>query len=314
MLVRMKQRTSNNNGGYPDFSEKEYEIADILIQLPKLIKNSELNYLIQLSWGAKRRRSASGTPSSSTVSPSSPPTHLNNRSLPPPPPCSKVDFISSPNTPLSFIVHSDSDSKPNKSLKRKLPKKKTKEEWQELEMDVKDRNCTLKKEVQIVMEHYKTLKAQNLKLKSMLGKTSNDGLQELDLFVEEPTTAPVPQQQQQVLGVGAEPRYVCQQPQTTFQFLDTKPQFGSESSRFLQPQATMSQHLGPLGIPDLNFVVNHDEIEIIGDDNRYNKHRMGSMYHPVDDLRKRETSEARKKRYEVGKAKKSAKPRLQIRL
>ncbi|KAI3981612.1 hypothetical protein MKX01_007532 [Papaver californicum] len=319
MLARMKQRTSsnNNNGGYSDFSEKEYEIADILIQLPQLIRNSELNYLIQLSWGAKRRRTAIfGTPSSSAISPTSPSTHLShlynhNHSLPPPPSC-KVDAISSPNTPLSFLPQSDSDSKPNKYLKRKLPKKKTIEEWKDILTEVKDRNHIFKKEVQTVMEHFNTLKAQNLRLKSILSRKSN-GLQELDLFVEEPITAPA-QHQQEVLGVGAEPRFVYQQQETPFQFI--------HSSTYLQPQITMGQQrMGPSGIPDLNFVVaNHDEHEIMGDGIRYNSNIMGGIYQPFDDdLRKRvltsaASSAARRRRIEVTKVKKSAKPSLRIRL
>ncbi|KAI3890442.1 hypothetical protein MKW92_031482 [Papaver armeniacum] len=323
MLARMKQRTSSNsnNGGYSDFSQKEYEIADILIQLPQLILNSELNYLIQLSWGAKRNRTdIFRTPSSSTVSPTSPSTHLShlynrNQSLPPPP-FSKVDVISSPNTPLSFLPQSDSDSKPNKSLKKKVPKKKTVEEWRDKLAEVQDGNHALKKGVETVREHFNTLKAQNSRLKSILSKRSN-GLQELDLFVkEEPITAPAQQQEHQVFGVGVEPRFVYPQQETPFQFIDLKPQFGAESLRYLQPQITMGQqHLGPSGIPDLNFVANLDEHEMVGDDIRYINNTMGGMYQPFDDLRKKElTGAARKRRYEKGKIKKSAKPRLEFRL
>ncbi|XP_057470068.1 uncharacterized protein LOC130759030 isoform X2 [Actinidia eriantha] len=112
----MKQSTSSTNCSLSTlFTDDEIEVSEILPNLPNLIFESEPRYRFSVKWGDKRRRSGIG------LSPS--PSLLQRR------PKVKAQ-ASSPATPLSFSP-SESDEK-SKHSHKKVPKKRTREEWLEI--------------------------------------------------------------------------------------------------------------------------------------------------------------------------------------
>jgi len=103
------------------FDEREFEVAEILLNLPYLVTNSLSDFRFSYSWGSKCRRSALDNPPSLprrrkvVVSPTSPP--------PPLPLTPAVHSVpkaeaTSPATPLAFCP-SDSETKSKQSTKNK---------------------------------------------------------------------------------------------------------------------------------------------------------------------------------------------------
>ncbi|XP_031283240.1 uncharacterized protein LOC116141902 [Pistacia vera] len=131
--------------------ETEFEVAEILLQLPQLIFESESFHRSSFSsWGRKRRRSSKAeTPT-----------------LPPLGPTCEIEKPKalSPATPLLFSP-SESDDK-FKHSKRKVSVKRTKEECLEKIKELTERKEFFKEEIKNVQRYYDEQKLLNLRLKA----------------------------------------------------------------------------------------------------------------------------------------------------
>ncbi|KNA11044.1 hypothetical protein SOVF_138740 isoform A [Spinacia oleracea] len=149
--------------------ENEFDVANILLELPYLMTDSLLNCRFPYDWGSKRRRTALVSPP-----PYSPPRSRRKINAASPPPYSgrkinaatpsKVE-ASSPNTPLSYSP-SESDCKSNKLSNKKPPGLNSRKK--QLEESVKDRMQTqrqLIESIEKVREYYNSQMAENLELK-----------------------------------------------------------------------------------------------------------------------------------------------------
>ncbi|XP_011045085.1 PREDICTED: uncharacterized protein LOC105140094 [Populus euphratica] len=174
---------------YEDFGGDEIEVAEILLDFPRLIAVSKYGSLLPFSWGGTRRRSAEAnlgprcavhSPPTS-ASPSQTPilsVPVGPATPPPPPPAAaaavatepegpitvKAEPATSPATPLSFSP-SESDERP-KRLKRKVYTKKRREDLLKITSQIIDSNELLRAEIQKVTRYYEHLKARNSLLKA----------------------------------------------------------------------------------------------------------------------------------------------------
>ncbi|XP_044475173.1 uncharacterized protein LOC123203068 [Mangifera indica] len=151
-------------------NETEFEVAEIFLQLPQLIFESESLY--RLSWGRKRRGS------SKTDHPSFPP--LGSNSIPE----IETPKALSPATPLSFPP-SESDDK-FKQSKRKVSLKRKKEELLEELKDLAERKEFFKEEIKNLQGYYDEQKLLNLSLKAkkqmlILGLPNEDSASQTNL-------------------------------------------------------------------------------------------------------------------------------------
>lgn len=167
----------SEDASWSNFTACEFETADILLHLPKLFFESESRRRFP-SWAVKGRRSR-GCPLRSFVCVglgcSSSSEYLLRGtgvgSVGPKcekegPPAVKAE-ASSPATPLSFAPSSESDEKPKRSLKRKLPLKK-REEWLEIIDGLTKRRESLKLEIENMRRNCDDVKACNLDMEAKL--------------------------------------------------------------------------------------------------------------------------------------------------
>ncbi|OVA18562.1 hypothetical protein BVC80_1831g99 [Macleaya cordata] len=228
-------------------------------------------------------------------------------------------------------IEDESDSK-KKPHKRKVSKKKTKEELEEALIKISDQNDTFKKAVEKVMEHYETLMAENLRIKSKMQELSNyrqrEGLLDLnssetgtslDLLVEPagPTVpSPAPEQPVELVSMMGyeQPPLVDQKPFGSEIFENSGyPYVQMPTSLPVGIGLAMAQRLGSLGIPDLNFTADHETTTATVPAATRTRMR---FFQPFDLRKAVLTAEARRRRIEMTKVKKSmanAKTRLQIR-
>uniref|UniRef100_A0A2C9U161 Uncharacterized protein n=1 Tax=Manihot esculenta TaxID=3983 RepID=A0A2C9U161_MANES len=165
----MKQRSSPHY--QPKYtSNDEIEVAEVLLKLHTLIAESEYGLQLPLSWGSKRRRSADDS-HRRVLLPSTPFPSLHGIGgllvsvFDPDKTKTAVKVeASSPATPLSFSP-SESDEKP-KRLKRKASAKKTKEQLLEIVEQYTQSNESLTKEIEKSRQKYEELKASNLWLQA----------------------------------------------------------------------------------------------------------------------------------------------------
>ncbi|GAB4839130.1 hypothetical protein Ancab_028658 [Ancistrocladus abbreviatus] len=148
----------------PFFTDNEFEVADILVDLKYLFLKYVPSCQLPFNWGTKRKRSAIDSPLS--ISHLLPPP-------PPPPPSSTTPNgdATSPSTPLSFSP-SEPDCKSSPSEKKKVTRRtkttsKPAGEWQKLVDELTQERETLKKEIEHAMLIYKELEAENSKLKAL---------------------------------------------------------------------------------------------------------------------------------------------------
>ncbi|CAK7346189.1 unnamed protein product [Dovyalis caffra] len=163
-----------------EFGDFEIEVAEILLDFPRLIPLSNYGSGLPFTWGGKRRRSAEANlgprravhslPTSLSPSPSpilygpvgpaittSPATAA--ASEPERPITVKAEPATSPATPLSFPP-SESDERP-KRLKRRVSTKKRKENLLKIISQITESNELLRGEIQKVTQYYEQLKATN---------------------------------------------------------------------------------------------------------------------------------------------------------
>ncbi|KAL5985991.1 hypothetical protein ACLOJK_027981 [Asimina triloba] len=137
-------------------TEEERQVAEILLQLPKL--HGPLRSLSAIRWGSKRRRSSFPTA--------------------PSPPCGRERILlkaeaASPATPLSFSP-SDADeySRP-KISRRRDPRKKSHRELKEEVAGLSAERIKLEQEYAKRSKYWNELQALNLRLISQLKETQN---------------------------------------------------------------------------------------------------------------------------------------------
>ncbi|KAJ9165969.1 hypothetical protein P3X46_020778 [Hevea brasiliensis] len=165
----MEQRSSPHY--QPRYTRNdEIEVSAILLKLPSLIVESECGLQLPLSWGSKRRRSAYETQRLVHL-PSTPVRSLHGMGgllvsvIDPEKTTFKVQASSSsPATPLAFPP-SESDEKP-KRLKGTASVKKTKEECLKIIKQYTRINELLIKEIEQTRLKYEELKANNLWLQA----------------------------------------------------------------------------------------------------------------------------------------------------
>ncbi|XP_041021798.1 uncharacterized protein LOC121263076 [Juglans microcarpa x Juglans regia] len=164
-----------------EFTADEIEAADILFHLPQLFFESE-SCLRFPSWGARRKRSL-GVPIQSflcfglVLSPDSPSSEFRRETEVGAvvPKCQKKGQpavkaeASSPATPLAFMRSSESEEKPEQSLKRKVlrPKRK-REDWLEIIDELTQHRDSLNEERKYLRLHCTHLRASNLEMKAKL--------------------------------------------------------------------------------------------------------------------------------------------------
>ncbi|XVF63685.1 hypothetical protein PTKIN_Ptkin09bG0106700 [Pterospermum kingtungense] len=158
--------------------DNEIEVANILLELPYLIFESESRPRFSFAWGVKRKRSTAAKEqvAATTSSPALKPLS----SSPPPPslpyqaeaPMEKV-LTSSPATPLSFSP-SESDEKllPSKKKASVNNLKRKKEQLQEMMNDFSRCNELLKRDIEEKKRLLDQQKAENFELKAKKHKLS----------------------------------------------------------------------------------------------------------------------------------------------
>uniref|UniRef100_A0A5B7B4I8 Uncharacterized protein n=1 Tax=Davidia involucrata TaxID=16924 RepID=A0A5B7B4I8_DAVIN len=144
------------------FGDNDRKVADILLNLPNLISESESRCRIPFPWGRKRRRSGlASTPSSPPSLPDPPSSPSLQRN------CQgenlKVE-ASSPVTPLCFSP-SESDEK-SKHSHKKSSKKTTREEWLKIIDELTGERELLRRELGTLQSCYNKAEALNLVLKA----------------------------------------------------------------------------------------------------------------------------------------------------
>ncbi|GAB4852525.1 hypothetical protein Ancab_016740 [Ancistrocladus abbreviatus] len=135
------------------FTDDDYEVADIFVELEYLFLKSEPPYKLPSDWGCKKRRSAIDPPA-----------------LPPHPATTTTTAMgstTSPSTPLSFSP-SEPDCKSQPS-KRKLTKRSM-EELQKLFYELTQERATLMEEFENISLRLDALKAEKSKLESLKRK------------------------------------------------------------------------------------------------------------------------------------------------
>ncbi|OIW03542.1 hypothetical protein TanjilG_30962 [Lupinus angustifolius] len=157
-----EQDNVNNNM----FSEEEREVAELLVELPRLILDLEapLLSLLPFTWGCKRIRSAiqdyTPTKCAAVVADAPPPLHHGGVTVAPP-----CEAASSPATPLSLSLTESSD-KGKKSLPCKASLRRQKEYYVKSVEDLTKSKASLNIEIDNVKRYSEQLKAFNLKLKA----------------------------------------------------------------------------------------------------------------------------------------------------
>ncbi|KAG2692786.1 hypothetical protein I3760_08G068300 [Carya illinoinensis] len=162
------------------FTADEIEAADILLHLPQLFFESKSRLRFP-SWGARRKRSLGLQIQSFlcfglALSPESPPSEFRRETEigAVVPKCQKKGQpavkteASSPVTPLAFMPSSESEEKPEQSLKRKLAPKRKREDWLEIIDELNRHRDSLNEEIEYLRLHCTQLRASNLEMKAKL--------------------------------------------------------------------------------------------------------------------------------------------------
>ncbi|KAH7849034.1 hypothetical protein Vadar_012027 [Vaccinium darrowii] len=245
------------------FTDYEIEIADILLNFPNLIIQSESRYRFSVKWGFKRRRSAI------KFNPSQLPSVQIEKERETRP---KVKAeASSPATPLSFSP-SESDGKSKDSIK-KASKKRTREEWIGIIDGLIQQRELLRGEIETVKSYYNKLKGVNWELKAKkqelqfyLGNTHsekclNDGMKLNQPIKQSPLVfqnqdypqihSMIHHQQPSIV----DPTAYRPSPHTTENF---------QQHPYGQMPQLKVKRMGPLGIPDLNVAAAEEETFGVG--------------------------------------------------
>ncbi|XP_050366769.1 uncharacterized protein LOC126785199 [Argentina anserina] len=183
------------------FSQREFEIAEILVGLPDIISELDYRPRIRVPWGHKKKRSALVV-QDQKVNKSRLPSLSSSPNI-----GSKVaaDNVgkaerSSPSTPLSF----ESDEKPSQSRRKVVTGcKRKREEWQEVIDRCLKRKDVLQKEIQKVKDYKEKLidfkmvlqsRKQELEKQTLIQKESQMKIEEenlnLDMQLGQPTLVP----------------------------------------------------------------------------------------------------------------------------
>lgn len=225
------------------FSPDEFEVADILLDLPNLIQR-EFPSQFHAVWGGRRKRSAIDLNPSQEEEEDKREKEKRLKI--------KVE-ASSPTTPFSFSP-SESDEKSKLSLK-KSSAKTTKEERLEIIDELTQRRELLKGEIEAVKSYYNKLKAINMDLKAK--KRELEMSKKFGVELSKPNKAENHQDYYYYSMAHQQPSNVDQTAygsETTERFQqrphDKIPQF--LSSGFGSGEV---KQVGPLCIPDLNASV-----------------------------------------------------------
>ncbi|XP_068646368.1 uncharacterized protein [Aristolochia californica] len=160
-LCRFSCRGMENREDDYFYTEDEFEVSEILLELPELVQRSQ-NRFFNVRWGSKRRRSAEedGLSPSPSLAAAAAARSVNNGGGE-----SHVKVeASSPATPLCFSP-SDTECKSRPS-KRTAFKKKTTKELMEMVRELGAQQEQLKLEISKVMKYRDGLRDDNLQLKS----------------------------------------------------------------------------------------------------------------------------------------------------
>ncbi|XP_031125325.1 uncharacterized protein LOC116027731 [Ipomoea triloba] len=247
------------------YDDEEIEVANILLDLRKLIRQSDFRVKLRglsLSWGCKRRRSkinrsaaVSPPPTTAAVksrSPSPPPPPKDSRSEPEIPAGLRFKTeVLSPATPLSFSP-SESDEKPVISS-RKHSKKRTREEWMKNVDELTQCKEVLIGQLENVRAYYNNQLAYNLKLKAMRQEILSTSQK-----VEEPS--------------GPDTRAGQGYPQYESPIIIDQLGQRYQYQGLVSAQNGMGYLLGPIGIPDLNVSV--EETLVMGSSQPFDVQRM----------------------------------------
>ncbi|GMJ14880.1 hypothetical protein HRI_005157200 [Hibiscus trionum] len=165
------------------FTMAEIEVANIMLELPQLIFQSEFCPRFSFTWGLKRKRSRISKEGVTVVFAAASPPSLKLSPSPPPPPSLPHIFVdntvgatpiekvtlppSSPVTPLFFSPsESDEKSRPSKKISRVYTLKRKREQLVGMVADFTNSNEFLKKDIQISGRLLNQLRTENLELKS----------------------------------------------------------------------------------------------------------------------------------------------------
>ncbi|XP_048331110.1 uncharacterized protein LOC107407789 isoform X2 [Ziziphus jujuba] len=255
-----------------EVSEDEIVVANILLELPSLIKAYayESPFRFSMGWGSTRKRSASDGNRNHQSPPSRLPPALPSSSsirgsscavvsTPEPEPDSalpklKVE-VSSPATPLSFSP-SESDEKPKPSKRRFQVKKK--EEWFAMIEKLTQNREWLKEELEKVNRYKKELEDFNLKLKarkqelSLGPKRETPGLNlQMDLGLA--SVKPLPTDEILPSGLDQSP-FIMDHTALITEISDNI-QYPANQIPFSSVEL-IDENMNPRAVPDLNLTAN----------------------------------------------------------
>ncbi|CAK9312731.1 unnamed protein product [Citrullus colocynthis] len=234
-----------------EFTPDQHFVAQILIDLPLLIQQSEFSLGLSPSWSLRRKRSAVNfPPDSASVIPQ-----------PPPPPSSSENVKeSSPTTPLSLnsLPLSRSESDEN-NTKPKVTKKKASlhKRFQYLETIDKltRRNQALEGDVEAMKQHYNHLKAINSTLKAKKQEMILGGSNNQSKIPEIGTSSSIVMEMAKLTVKSSASNLESHLHQCKPSIMNQTARMAeqSNSNKNFQIPIGAIPSLGPMGIPDLNL-------------------------------------------------------------
>ncbi|KAK6115213.1 hypothetical protein DH2020_007482 [Rehmannia glutinosa] len=270
-------------------TEDENFVAQILIDLPNIIRKSES--LLVFKWGNKKRRSRLDEGASSSRAPSS--YQMTDVGIEEIKPRAKAEeevvAAASPVTPLSFPA-SESDEKSWHAF-RKSSNKRSREEYMDMIEELTKRRNLLRGEIENVTKYYNKLNTHNSELKARKQEVLNSCIRkeepEMEIRLEMNLGMELTQNHQFSVAPHQQPLFADEKFQNSL---------GPITAQFYSSYSGLGSvhHVGPLGIPDLNIAAG----EVFGVD----------PYQPLDvsrDLsdRRARFAEARRRRSGIIKIK-----------
>ncbi|GER26607.1 zinc finger FYVE domain-containing protein 26 [Striga asiatica] len=245
------------------FTEDEILVAQILIDLPDIIRDSNSRSIFK--WGGRRRRSrldGGARPSRAQPSPSFQRIEARKSKSK----AAAVEEVeeedgatTSPVTPLSFAP-SESDEKKSRHGFRKNCTQRSKEEYLDLIEELTQRRDLLRGEIENVTKYYNRLKSYNSELKIMKKEISNSCLRKKELEMGKPLEMNNFLHHRPEMGKTLEMNNFYHHQNSVAPYHQLLVPRGPVTAQFYRSRdglGTVSD-VGPLGIPDLNICAGED--------------------------------------------------------